>query len=296
MRSIVNENLAKYYEDESARFLDFLKISYPYVQPPKEWLAETNPDKALAFFDPHEPYAIEEIFRDSLKHKDAETVIIGGDLGDFYSKSRFPKKHSVDFFDEVREIFFRMEWLSTHFKKVKIMKGNHDDRPEKKIASIFQDGEIDLHILTENNLLGKLAAYFDNVEIVGTKIQNHNYNITLSHIWQYNDIIFTHAEISRKQDSAIMEYVSQYLYLWKDKLQLKPYRIIAQGHNHRMMKEWKGGEGWLLCPCVMQDVSIGGEYIYSPRMQGSPPLRGYLVIYQKDGLTDWNKTNIEIYQ
>lgn len=291
----MNENLLKYYEEESARFLDFLQIPYPYIVPPKEWLTETDPNKILAFFDPHEPYAIEELFKEALKHKDAGMVVIGGDLGDFYSKSRYRKTHSVDFSHEVREIFYRMEWLSTHFKKVKIMKGNHDDRPEKKIADLFTDGEIDLKILTENNLLGRLASYFDNIEMVGTKVKNHTYDINLSHIWQFNDIIFTHAEISRKQDSTIMEYLSNYLHTWRYKLQLKPYRVIMQGHNHRMMKGAKGDELWMLCPTAMQDVSIGGEYIYSPRCQGAPPQRGYAVIYQNDGVTDWNKTNIELY-
>lgn len=297
LQNIMNKKLQKRFEEQSNSFLEYLGIELPYEAPLPKWEKKTDQNKILVFSDPHEPYAIDELFDEAYKeHKDAETVIIAGDLGDYYSKSRFRKKYSVNLKDEMRAIFHRMQWLSMRFKYVKIMKGNHDDRPEKKIADLFCDGDIDLRILTESDVLTRLASYFDNIEMVGTRIHNHVHEIMLSHIYQHGDAIFTHGELSRKQDSAVMEYISNYLHRWSKKLRLKPYNVIIQAHNHRASKTVKGEELWFLNPCAMEDISIGGEYIYQPRMIGDPPVRGYTVLYQEDGVTDWNKSNIYIYQ
>jgi metallophosphoesterase superfamily enzyme len=292
----MNKNLNKFYEEESKVFLERLGIPYPYIIP-QSLIIGGNQYKKLVFADPHEPYTKDEIFEEAyLIHADADTCLIEGDLGDFYSKSRFRKTHSVNFREELRAIFYRLEWLSVHFQEVLIMEGNHDNRPQKKIADLFGDGDIDLNILTENNLLKRLASYFENIKIVGTQIQNHEHNILLTHIFQYGDIIFTHGEVSRKQDSAIGDFLSIYLHRWGDKLGLKPFRVIVQAHNHRGSKTIKGGELWMLIPCSMEDISIGGEYIYSPRMVGDPPVRGYAVFYQDKGVTDWNKSNFYVYK
>lgn len=290
----MNNNLINYFEDSSKFFLEAIGIAYPYNRPTSQW-HKSQPYKILCYSDPHEPYSDEGLFEQSLIHKDAETVIVAGDLGDYYSKSRFRKSKSVNMVDEIREVFLRLEWLATHFKNVKIMKGNHDDRPEKRISDLF-NGEADLHILTENSLLTRLASYFDNIEVVGTEINENGYSIKLSHIYQYGDIIFTHGELSRAQPTAIMQYISNYLHLWKTDLGLKPYKVIIQGHNHQAMKLPVGDELWILNPCSMRTKSIGAEYIYAPRMVGKPPIRGYTIIHQENGVTDWNKTNYYIHK
>lgn len=293
----MNKKLQKRFEEQSNAFLEYLGVELPYESPLPKWEKKTDSNKILVFSDPHEPYTIDDLFQTAyLQNKDAETCVIAGDLGDYYSKSRFRKKHSVNLRDEMRAIFYRMQWLSIRFKNVKIMKGNHDDRPEKKIADLFCGGDIDLRILTESDVLTRLASYFENIEIVGTTIHNHHHEVTLSHIYQLGDIVFTHGELSRKQDSAVMEYISNYLHRWSKKLGLKTYSVIVQAHNHRGSKTIKGEELWLLNPCSMEDVSIGGEYIYQPKMIGDPPVRGWAVLYQEDGITDWNKTNIFIYK
>lgn len=179
--------------------------------------------------------------------------------------------------------------MATNFRQSYVMLGNHDNRPEKKIADIFDDGGIDLQILTEQNLLKKLASYFDNVTIVETPIA-HSQTI-LTHVWQYGDIVFLHAEKSQAQSSALLSSLSLQLHRWGPTWELKPYSVIAQGHNHFGGKITMGSETWFMLPAAADPRTIGMEYIHSTRMQGNPPCVGYNVFYQEKGITDTNRSN-----
>jgi hypothetical protein len=68
----------------------------------------------------------------------------------------------------------------------------------------------------------------------------------------------------------------------------------AQAHNHSAMKLMKGDELRMLIPTAAHGESIGFEYIYNTRMIGNPPQKGYTLLYQKNGKTDFNKTNFVI--
>ena len=290
---MANSNSKKRYnEEQEKRFLKYFGIEYPYVPPKHKWSKDIVQGKILLSADWHEPYMSDLIRKEMLTHKDAETHIVAGDIGDYYSKSRFRKTKHVTFKEEVQSVFHALEYLSTHWKTVKVMLGNHDNRPEKiMLGKVAETGEIDLLVLTEMNLLKRLASYFDNIEVVGTSI---NGDIELTHIYQFGDAIFTHGELSMKQDSAILERISTYLSQWRTRLKLKPYRAIFQAHNHRATKTIKSDELQMLIPTASEGESIGFEYIYGTRMIGTPPQQGYTVLYQKNGITEFNKTNYYI--
>jgi hypothetical protein len=168
------------------------------------------------------------------------------------------------------------------------MIGNHDNRPEKTISNLFE-GNVDLLIMTEQNLLKYIASYFDNVEIVGTQLDNRDFILT--HIYQFGDIVFTHGELSRVQKTATLEYISKYLYRWSEMLELKPYTFIAQAHNHTDLKTTMGRERWYSLPTACDPYSMGMEYIFGSRMVGNPPSVGYTLFYQFHGVTDYNLSN-----
>lgn len=275
-------------EKQDQKLFNFMGLGDSYRRPASKW-TKSDAKKNLVLSDPHEPYGNEGVYRVvETQHKDADTLIIPGDLSDYYSRSRFRKTRHVKFSDELRATFLRLEWLATHWKRVFIMMGNHDNRPEKQIAQLF-DGNVELQIMTEQNLLTRLASYFDNVEVVGTQLDSTD--VYLTHIWQYGDIIFTHAEKSMAQKSALMGKISEQLHRWTPRLNLKPFKVIAQGHNHTAMKQVMGGETWFLLPTASNPESIGFEYIYSPRMIGDPPCVGYSIMYQDRGETDTNNSN-----
>ena len=280
-------------QEEEQKFFTFLRKPYPYIPPESDFADNFDPDKILVISDPHSPFENWKVLNAAKKEQhDAGTLIVPGDVGDYYSKSRFKKTRVISFADEVRAVFELVEWMSTNWRDVRLMIGNHDNRPEKTIGALFE-GNVDLLIMTEQNLLRRIASYFPNVQVVGTQLDSRDFILT--HIYQFGDIIFTHGELSRVQKTAVLEYISKYLFRWGQILDLKPYQIIAQAHNHTDMKTWMGSEGWFQLPTACDPYSPGMEYIFSSRMGGQPPVVGYSVFYQHDGVTDYNRShNIKV--
>jgi hypothetical protein len=279
-------------------FVERMGFEYP-LQIQTEYAGEIDENKILVVADLHEKYAHDVMLRRMKDmHHDAGTVVVDGDLGDFYSKSRFRKRKYVSFEDECRAVFARMAWFQKYWRKTYIVLGNHDDRPEKKIADILGGaGEADLLELTERNLLKRMSLFFPNIEVVGTTLYTHEgQDIHMSHVWQYKDIVFTHSEISRKQPTATMELISNWLLRWRDVVGLRPFRVIVQAHNHFALKTQMGNELWIMTPCAAYTKSEGFEYVFSPRMVGHPPVVGYTVIRNKEGKTDFNETNFYVHQ
>lgn len=284
----MNEKQLQQAEDYSRTFLENIGVEYPYNRPLSQWAA-SDATKILSLSDPHCPCHSSKVMREvQAKHKDAGLVIVPGDVGDYYSKSRFKKKRHVNFRDEVKAIFYYLEWLATHWPVVKVMLGNHDSRPQKAFADILGMGNTDLLFLTELNLVQRVASYFDNVEVVGTQLTTE---ISLTHIYQVGDIVFTHGERSHAQKEKTLDVVSQYLHKWKTALRLKPYKVIAQGHNHQSMKTPEGDEFWFMLPTAADPYGYAFEYIFDTRMMGRPPAVGYSVFRQEQGETNFNDSD-----
>ena len=291
--TISKKSLLKWNKNQEKLF-KFMSVPHPYRRPKSSHMRHTDPTKILSLSDPHEPYANRVVLDYCYyRMRTAEILICPGDLGDYYSKSRFKRTRYVSFADELRSVFKRIEWMANSWKVVKIMIGNHDNRPEKNIAKNLQ-GDVDTLIMTETNILELLASYFDNVEIVATQLDDTDINLT--HIYQYGDIIFTHGEISLKQSSAILERVQNYLDQWSENLQLKSYSVLAQAHNHRDFNGIVGSRKCFLLPTASNPFSPGFEYIYSSRMIGSPPQVGFSTFYQERGLTDINRSLNTIFR
>jgi hypothetical protein len=273
--------LEEMHHERERAFCEAFNIPFPYIPPEKRFSPDVEAGKILVLPDPHEPYGAQFVFDDALEnHWNSEMVIVPGDLGDYYSKSRFRKTRPGNFRAEVMSVFLRLEWLSTHWRTVKVMLGNHDNRPEKKIQDIL-NVDTELLILTELNLLQHLACYFPNIEVVGHRIKSTG--IGLTYLWQFGDMIFTHAEISRAQESATMEYVSNWLHTWRHMIDLKPYTFIGQAHNHGQYNGGRDGEKWLMFPTASDPYSVGMEYVYQGRMYKKPPVVGYSLVYHDNG-------------
>lgn len=283
--------LAKHDKSAHKEFLEYIKIPFPYVPPKKNFSKNVNLQKLICVSDPHDPYGDERVWKDLLeKHHDAPHIHINGDLSDFYSKSHFVMFSHENFNDELYAIFRRMEWLSTHFRRVTLILGNHDNRTEKKIASLITS---DLLPLIETNLIKYMAAFFDNIDVVGERVvdERTREQVDIGFIWQYKDIVFTHIERSMKQSSSLAEQIVSALLSWGNTFKLKPFRVVIQAHNHRAMKETTGGITVILAPMAARLTGKGLHYALQPSLRGKPPQTGYTIIYMKDNKTDINETN-----
>lgn len=282
-------NTDEYLEHKRREFLTEFNIPADYRMPEPEW-ENADPSKILVLSDPHEPYGHEGVYQMvEEKEKDAGILVVPGDMGDYYSKSRFKKRKRVRFEDEIRAVFYRIEWMSKHWRDVRIMLGNHDNRPEKKIQDLLVN-DPDLLIMTEANLLTFLCSFFPNVEVVGQQLDGTQINLT--HFYQLGDIVFTHGELSRVQKTATLDYISRYLHNWGHLINLGPFRVIAQGHNHHDLKTTYGREYWFMLPTCSDPFSTGMEYVYQPRMvPREPPSVGYSVFFQENRHTDFNASH-----
>ena len=131
----------------------------------------------------------------------------------------------------------------------------------------------------------------DSVEAMAGHQLSRDFGLT--HIYQHGDIVFTHAELSRTQKTTALEYISTKLFRWRGIWGLRPYRIVAQGHNHQALYSPIGTEIHYMLPCCADIYSVGMEYIHGSRMVGNPPQTGYVVFYQNDdGNTDDRRTRI----
>ena len=292
---ILQNKLVEQHIKEDTAFLEFIGKSYPYIPPKKNFNKKIDNEKIINVSDPHEPHSFQPVWDDVLKyHHNAHHIHINGDIADFYSKSRFKKTEHQEFSKELRAIFDRLEWLSTNWKKVTLIRGNHDNRVEKLLANLLNS---DMLFLTKRDILGYMCAYFDNVELVGERITSGDGSTAdIDFIWQCGDIIFTHIERSQKQSSGLLETISSQLHKWSRIFNLKPYRVIMQGHNHRCTFDTNGIEYLYICPMAACLTTTGLKYALSPSLNGAPPVMGYIEIYQKDGITDINKTKIKIFE
>lgn len=289
----MNDRLERLREKDEL-ILNFIGLEYPYNRPKSQWEKKRDVTKILTYPDPHTPYVSKNVKAKMLTEKDSETLVCTGDIADYYSKSRFPKSRHQDFKQELRALFFELEWLSTHWENVKIMMGNHDDRPEKLLNNLL-NGHAELHLMLEPNLLKWLSSFFDNIEIVGTQVNllgiDEMVKKTVSHVYQHGDIIFTHAERSNVKRETLMENISKWVGGWAGYLGLKPYGVIVQSHNHTDLKTTgERGEKWFLIPTASTPLSVGMEYVLHPKMVGRTPSVGYAVFYQDNGKTDYNRS------
>jgi predicted phosphodiesterase len=281
----------KQYDDENhKKFFDYINIEYPIKHSPPEYSKTIDENKIICVSDPHEPYGNNNVWEHILEnHHNAGHLHINGDMADFYSKSHFVAFSHENFDMELRSVWNRMEWLSQHFRKVTMIKGNHDDRVEKKIAACVQS---DLLILTQQDLIGYMASFFDNIEVVGMHIKDERTreDVNIGFIWQYKDIVFTHIERSQKQVSALMGGIHESLLAWSGTIQLKPYRVIVQAHNHQSDHHVSGGVLQILAPMAARITGTGLGYVFKPTLRGVPPQVGYTIIHNENGKTDFNKT------
>lgn len=290
----MKSKLSKHHDDQDTRFLEFIGREAGYKAPKKDHAKKTLPGKLVVVSDPHEPYSRRSIWEEiQTHHKDAEHIHINGDIADFYSKSRFKKTEHENFQNELRAVFDRLEWLSTNWKRVTIIRGNHDNRTEKAMAGLLDS---DMLFLTEQDVLSYMCAWFDNIEVVGERINVEGKTVSISFVWQFNDIIFTHIERSQKQSSALLDTIGQQLHKWSRLFNLKPYRIIIQAHNHRASFDTNGVEYLYLCPMLANVATTGLKYALSPSLNGAPPVSGYMVLFHENGVTDVNKTLMRIIE
>jgi predicted phosphodiesterase len=249
--------------------------------------------KWLLLSDPHIPLHNEEyIARVIDEHKDADGLIITGDVLDCYAVSRFTKKEDIPLKEEIASAIALFDFLSTKFKEIIILEGNHTDRVRKYFESRI---ELDMMFLIEYDVLKLITQDYKNVRLV-----KDSYTFpggagegTICHFTKIGkDCVVGHFETYSKV--AMKAGINAYNWAndWSKYFNLGKIRLFIQGHTHALGKvPIRGGDivvGEAGCVCQVQPYTI------EPKPAYQPLVNGYWLIYQTDGITDINRSNFFI--
>lgn len=147
------------------------KLPKPVTQTKTTYQVPTCNNKILVISDLHVPYHDEKAIKAALKYgkeKKVNTIIINGDLIDFYQLSRFekdPRVRNAAF--EIKEAKQVLEYIRHQFPKALIIwyMGNHDHRftkymvnkapelldiPEFSLYHIMELAKLNIHLLDNN--------------------------------------------------------------------------------------------------------------------------------------------------
>lgn len=286
IQGVDNLDLALYSYEDAFRDLCKYTGKKKNVKQPKS----KKEEKILVLSDFHIPFHNKESLKQAVSaHEDADVLVIVGDYLDCYSVSKFANYQNVPLKEEITQATAVLDFLVSKFPKVIILSGNHEDRVKKYFESRVGSNVL---FLVQYNLLDLLAKPYDNVHIVRDNYTfgKGNGEAEISHFTKIgNDFVVGHFERSSKIPLKAANLAYDWIASWGDWFNLNGVRLYLQGHTHRLSK-YPLGNGKVVigetgCLCRIQDYAI------EPKAGYSAHLNGYWVVYQKNGITDINRSN-----
>jgi predicted phosphodiesterase len=219
----------------------------------------------------------------------ADTLIINGDIQDFYAISRFIKYEQVSVESELAAVDALLGQLAAAFPEVILVGGNHDTaRFEKQLRTLLPiELQHVIEFLTGGNLsvLRVIAKRYPNVRFADTQVGRFH----VGWYWQLGDLITAHAEKYSRVPGSALRGIDEWFTDQHDVLGLKPWKVLIQAHTHMMaLFPWKADkllvEGGAMC-------HVHG-YQLQARIAGRPQRNGYVTLEQKNGVTDINSLRL----
>jgi predicted phosphodiesterase len=240
--------------------------------------------------DFHAPFQNNQAVADLItREKGADTLIVNGDLQDFYSISRFTKYENVSMESELAATDALLGQLSAAFPEVVLVAGNHDHaRFERQLRDRLSPEMVHVvEYLSGGNLsaLRVMAQRYPNVTIADMQVSRFH----VGWFWQHGDLLTTHAEKYSRVPGSALRGIDEWFTDQHDTLGLKPWRVLIQAHTHQLgMFPWKADkllvEGGAMC-------TTHGYQLQS-RIMGRPQRLGYVVLEQTKGVTDINSVRL----
>ena len=264
--------------------------------PPPSWMGDIQ--KILVLSDLHVPFHSEQLLMSALnEHRDAHVVVLLGDFMDMYSASRFARSRNIDPMDEMSHAAAILELLATRFPRVVVLEGNHDSRAQRwlqtnrpEIAPLLLHPFEYLQYVWDG---GGIRRRYSNVEFPMLEVNNEGRSVFARHLFRIGDALLGHFERSLKGPGRTVHGIAvDWLAQWEHVL-FEPgvIRVLVQAHVHRLAKLQWGRLTLFECGCVadmMQYVMNSPAY--------HPPNMGYVVLYQRNGVTDVNLSNYYFYE
>lgn len=255
-----------------------------YYKHPQNWQAKSEQRFVIAG-DFHAPFQDTEAVAEMIAKESpfTDTLIISGDLMDFYSISRFLKYEHIPIEQEIAGADALLGQLSSAFPDVLVIEGNHDtQRFEKQLRSLLTPEMMHVvELLTGGNLsvIHMLAKRYPNVRFAPMKAGHYS----LGWLTQVGDLIVSHAEKFSSVPGSALRKIEEGLADFEHVYGLESWRVLVQAHTHAFsMIPWHSDkllvEGGAMC------TTHG--YQLTARMGGRPQRIGYTTLRQVDGKTD----------
>lgn len=247
----------------------------------------TNKDlKIVSFSDLHVPFFLWENMERALhQHKDADIVVLNGDILDAYVFSTFSKSKNISALKEYKIAFDLVHYLSDNFNKVVLVSGNHDYRTTRAIKTAgFNEDAAKVY---RPDLLSRIAngESLDEFGMLDKKYDFENVHYDLYDSWyvQIGKTIFCHPSgFGSKYPGATVVKLLDHFTSRNDP---NSFDSIVVGHTHKVYK------GVVSNKLLIEQGAMAHRlpYQYRPDLRFKNASNGYAVIYQDaQGNTNFN--------
>jgi ribosomal protein L18E len=277
------------FDKKIADFFKFIGKERANIQKSKIERTADADENTIIISDVHIPYQNDKaLFRMLEETKGiAKKLVIAGDFMNGNQLSKHPKVLHEDFRVECQEARKWLEIFSADFEEVVLMDDNHISRRwNDHLADTWRP---DLHFLAMHPY-DYITAGLENVTRAGVT-QMHNFSDETGWFYQQGDAVFTHAELHTANPFAITAKIKSWLNEWKRHFNMGDIRLVGQAHNHNVGVLHSDDGMQLFTGCMLSLDAV--RYSMSAKCAGKPPVLGYVVLNQKNGVTDLEKTRVQ---
>jgi len=244
--------------------------------------AGTKLRKILCLSDLHIPFERDDLIMEIIEeHKDADILVVNGDMMDLHAVSTFPKERSVPLRLEYNLAMKYMKIFSETFPEVFVIRGNHEFRLN---SYFYKNISPSVTFMISKEILGHICngIIYDDDGNEKERLDFSNVNYfpgQESWFFKIGKTIFLHPFSFSKVDGKTTVLAWEY-FADRDDID-----SVVTAHTHQIACIIKKGRLCLEqgCLCVPLDYSKQGKLSFGPQCLG------YSVIYQdEDGNTDFN--------
>jgi predicted phosphodiesterase len=246
--------------------------------------------KILSLSDIHFPFQNQELIDEIIElHKDADILVLNGDLLDGYAASSFAKEKNIPMHLEYTMALEFVRKVAGIFPQVYIVRGNHEHRLEKYFANKIDPTmqmfacKDTLYYLAKGYILDEDGTHIGTVELPNV-VYNPQGN---PWILQLNKTVFLHPSTYLSAPLGTVVKACDYL---QNFLEWDSYDCVVMGHTHKLGKLVYKGKLVMEQGCLVKLM----DYQRSAKFTKEAVTLGYAVIYQdEDGNTLFNETDVK---
>lgn len=232
--------------------------------------------KILSLSDLHIPFCDMELV-DSIieQHKDADVLVLNGDILDGYAPSSFAKDKAITMHTEYVECLEFVRRVSKIFPSVYLVRGNHEQRVERYFTDKVDSG---MSMFVTKDALAYIAEGWI-IDEAGNKrgcldFSNVHYNVDGNPwILRLGKTVFLHPSSFSQGALSTVTKACDYL---TNFLEWDSFDSVVMGHTHKLGKAMYRGK------LLIEQGSLSRilDYQRSAKFKKDASVLGYAVIYQ----------------